>query len=371
VDICISTPGRLMDLAGGDPSRGLKPALTLQKVTYLVLDEADRMLDMGFEPDIRKITEQCKPSGKAEEGGGAPGPLGGTKRQTLFFTATWPKNVQRTARSLTSFDSLGVSIGQGADGDKLSANPMVKQTILMVSWRDKSQKFHEVLKKELGVGQTAVVFCAQKHVCDTLEGEIKQHKDYGFTPWCGVIHSGREQWYRDNTLKEFRDLTATAEKSGKRGVLVATDVAARGLDIPGVAMVFVFDFGKSKNSDGASVESYVHRIGRTGRAGRTGKAWAFFTSEDSGASELVEVLEGAGQEVPPALKALGDAEWYKNMERENKKNFFRNRGKGGSKGGSKGGKGGGKDGKSFGGRGGGKASGKSGKGKGGGRGFGS
>merc|ERR1719420_2386881 len=102
------------------------------------------MLDMGFEPDIRKIAEQCKPSGKPEEGGGATGPLAGSKRQTLFFTATWPKEVQRTARSLTSSDALNVSIGQGAGGDKLSANPMVKQTVLMVRPYEKSPKLHEI-----------------------------------------------------------------------------------------------------------------------------------------------------------------------------------------------------------------------------------
>merc|ERR1719420_1714522 len=120
------------------------------------------MLDMGFEPDIRKIAEQCKPSGKPEEGGGATGPLAGTKRQTLFFTATWPKAVQRTARSLTSHDALGVSIGQGATGDKLSANPMVKQTVLMISPHEKIEKMHAILKDELGPGQTCVIFAAMK-----------------------------------------------------------------------------------------------------------------------------------------------------------------------------------------------------------------
>merc|ERR1719272_850996 len=228
---------------------------------------------------------------------------------------------------------------------------MVKQTVLMTSYFEKPSKLHEVIKAELGPGQTCLVFAAQKNVCDTLEWEIQSNRDYGFTPWCRVIHSGREQWQREEALHEFR--TRTAGKGDERAILVATDVAARGLDIPGVAMVIVYDFGKSKNGDGTSVESYVHRVGRTGRAGKSGKAWAFFTSEDSGASELVEVLNGAGQEVPPALQTLGDAEWYKNMERENKKSWYKRGGKGGgkSKGSGKGGKGGGKGksgGKSFG-----------------------
>lgn len=368
-DIVIATPGRLLDLGVGATERGYTPAITLSNVSYLVLDEADRMLDMGFEPDIRKICDNCKPSGKAEEAFCASGPLAATKRQTLFFTATWPKAVQRTARSLTSNDAVQISIGQGEEGGQLSANPMVKQTVLMLSWHEKQAKLHEVIKAELGLGQTCLVFCGQKNVCDTIEQDIKRNHDYGFKPWCRVIHSGRDQWEREEALKQFRDVTAA--KGDQRAVLVATDVAARGLDIPGVAMVIVFDFGKSKHNDGTSVESYVHRIGRTGRAGTTGKAWAFFTDSDSGAPQLVEVLEGAGQVVPPALKALGDAEWYKNMERENRKNRYKKGGKGGGKGfgkGGKDGKGKGKDsGKSSGGRGCGKGGGKSFGGRGGGK----
>merc|ERR1711865_1083250 len=204
-----------------------------------------------------------------------------------------------------------------------------------MSWREKKEKMHHIIKDELGPGQTCVIFAAQKNVCDNLENEIWQKgSEYGFKPWCRVIHSGREQWVRDEALQQFRTLTAGT--GDQRAILVATDVAARGLDIPGVAMVVVYDFGKSKHGDGTSVESYVHRIGR---AGKSGKAWAFFTDEDSGASELVEVLEGSGQEIPPALQQLGDAEWYKNMERENKKSWYKT-GKGGkSKGGGKGGKG--------------------------------
>jgi len=367
-DIVIATPGRLLDLGVGATERGYTPAITLANVSYLVLDEADRMLDMGFEPDIRKICENCKPSGKPEEGFGASGPLAGTKRQTLFFTATWPKAVQRTARSLTSNDAVQISIGQGEGGGELSANPMVKQTVLMLSWHEKQAKLHEIIKAELGPGQTCLCFCAQKNVCDTIQMDIKRNQDYGFKPWCRVIHSGRDQWEREEALSQFR--AKTTGKGDERAILVATDVAARGLDIPGVAMVIVFDFGKSKHNDGTSVESYVHRIGRTGRAGKTGKAWAFFTDSDSGAPQLVEVLEGSGQVVPPALKALGDAEWYKNMERENKKSWYRKGGSGGGKGGGKGGKGGGKSkgsGKSSGGRGGGKGGGKSFGGRGGGK----
>ncbi|CAE8636167.1 unnamed protein product, partial [Polarella glacialis] len=105
-DVLIATPGRLLDLAGGDPSKNIKPSVQLVAVTYLVLDEADRMLDMGFEPDIRKIVNQCPSTGLPEEGGGATGLLAGSMRQTLFFTATWPKAVQETASAFTSKEAV-------------------------------------------------------------------------------------------------------------------------------------------------------------------------------------------------------------------------------------------------------------------------
>jgi len=215
---------------------------------------------------------------------------------------------------------------------------MVKQTVLLLQQSEKSNKLHKLLKAELGVGQTCLVFCAMKRTCDSLEWEIQgKCQYYGFKPWCRVIHSDKNQMDRDAALAQFREITA--EQGERRGILVATDVAARGLDIPGVAMVFLYDFGHATKDDG--VDSYVHRIGRTGRAGKSGKAWAFFTSEDSGASELVEVLEGSGQYVPPALKELGDAEWYKTSQKNRHSNKA---GKGRGKGfkGGKSGKGGGR-----------------------------
>lgn len=284
------------------------------------------MLDMGFEPDIRKIAEQCKASGQPEEGGCAPGECGGSKRQTLFFTATWPKDVQRTARSLTSHDALTISVGQGAGGVTLSANPMVQQTIFMVEEKEKLPKLHEVLKAELGQGQTCLIFMATKTGCDKLEREVQQH-DYGFGEhlWCRVIHADREQWERDESLQQFRDITA-GKLGQQRAVLVATDVAARGLDIPGVAMVVVHDFGSfGSRGSRTAVESYVHRIGRTGRAGKRGRAFAFFTTDDQGGSELVQLLEGARQEVPSRLRDLADSEWYREAELEGLQRWEKNR----------------------------------------------
>merc|ERR1719401_524133 len=258
------------------------------------------MLDMGFEPDIRKIVSQCPETGKPEMGGGAKGSLAGTMRQTLFFTATWPKAVQETAASLTASECVHVRIGQGADGDQLSANANVAQTVQVMEEREKSAKLRQILENELKAGETGLIFASQKAGCDTLTRELQRA---GLGIWCRTIHSGKDQWDRDDALAEFRALTAGKSANGKsKGVLVATDVASRGLDIPGVALVVVYDFGRALHSGAnGGVESYVHRIGRTGRAGKRGRAYTFFTSEDQGSCELVELLRGADQEVPPAL----------------------------------------------------------------------
>merc|ERR1712203_535119 len=108
-------------------------------------DEADQMLDMGFESDIRKIAEMCPKTGAPEEGGGATGAKAGSKRQTLFFTATWPKKVQMTAASLTSKSALQVRIGQGAGGDKLTANKNVTMEFCVCEWKEKGGKLKDIL----------------------------------------------------------------------------------------------------------------------------------------------------------------------------------------------------------------------------------
>eukprot|EP00930_Biecheleria_cincta_P022775 TRINITY_DN16573_c0_g1_i2.p1 TRINITY_DN16573_c0_g1~~TRINITY_DN16573_c0_g1_i2.p1 ORF type:complete len:558 (+),score=117.80 TRINITY_DN16573_c0_g1_i2:437-2110(+) len=326
-NLLIATPGRLLDLCAGQPSLGLPPVVEISSVNYLVLDEADRMLDMGFEEDIRKVIDMCLKTGEPAQGGGASGPEAGTMRQTLFFTATWPKEVQRTAASHTSAKAVQIRIGQGAGGDKLTANTKVKQTITVCNESEKLQLLQKCLADELKSGETVVVFAGMKSTCDHLESELKRSK---IGCWCKAIHSGKEQWERDGALQEFRDLTAG--KNGSKGIMIATDVAARGLDIPGVAMVVVYDFG-GKNG----VESYVHRIGRTGRAGKTGRAFTFFDRADAGAYPLVELLKRANMDVP---KELEDLAWYDWEKQQKKRHFGKGKGKGkGGKGkGKKGGK---------------------------------
>merc|ERR1711943_154856 len=168
---------------------------------------------------------------------------------------------------------------------------------------EKLSNLKDIIKNELHKGETGIVFASQKHICDELTRDLQRA---GLGIWCQTIHSGKDQWVRDEALAKFRDLTSK-NTSGERGILVATDVASRGLDIPGVALVVVYDFGRSLHSgQNGGVESYVHRIGRTGRAGKTGRAFTFYTEEDTGAAKFVELLDASNQPVPDQLRSMAE-----------------------------------------------------------------
>ena len=263
-DIVVATPGRINDFL--DPPPGFSAPVSASSATYVVLDEADRMLDMGFEPQIKKIIKLCPHA-----------------RQTLFYSATWPKAVQKIAANFTT-KPIQVSIGEGGTG-KLTANKLITQIVQVCS---EDEKFDNCMNAmgELEEKDTCIVFCGTKRRCDFLDRKLRQSGIHS----CGAIHGDKDQYEREKSLDNFR--------KGRGNVLVATDVAARGLDIPGVAMVLIYDFP-------GAVEDYVHRIGRTGRAGKTGIAHTLFTKEDSQqARELVQIMEGANQTVPPELQAL-------------------------------------------------------------------
>ena len=263
-DVVVATPGRLNDFL--DPPPGFTAPVSASKAAYVVLDEADRMLDMGFEPQIKKIFKLCP-----------------SARQTVMFTATWPKAVQKIADSFTT-KPVHIQIGSG--GDKLTANKSITQTVEVLEEEEKFDRCVAILKKELGKTDTCIMFAGTKRRCDFLDRRLKQS---GFHS-AGAIHGDKDQHEREMVLDNFR--------RGRGNILVATDVAARGLDIPGVAAVMVYDFP-------LQVEDYVHRIGRTGRAGKEGKAFTFFTKDNRGAAnELIEILQGAGQTVPLALQAM-------------------------------------------------------------------
>mmetsp|Transcript_123364 Transcript_123364/g.184490 ORF Transcript_123364/g.184490 Transcript_123364/m.184490 type:complete len:575 (+) Transcript_123364:118-1842(+) len=276
VECVIATPGRLNDLLE------MRKA-DLSGIKYLVLDEADRMLDMGFEPQIRSIIEKCP-----------------RERQTQLFSATWPKEIQRLAHDFLK-DPVQINVGEV---DVLVANKDIKQTIVMCSDSDKLDKLTDILKdlvqsaadkaepaQVAGGGkqhEKIIVFVAKKISCHDLANRLW---DDGFA--VDSLHGDRAQWERTKVMNAF--------KQGTLRVLIATDVAARGLDVKDVGVVVNFDMPAGVNA----VEDYVHRIGRTGRAGAKGKAYTFFTPGDRKcATQLVEVLTKAEQEIPPELQGM-------------------------------------------------------------------
>uniref|UniRef100_A0A3P8P1K1 RNA helicase n=1 Tax=Astatotilapia calliptera TaxID=8154 RepID=A0A3P8P1K1_ASTCA len=257
-NVLCGTPGRLLDMIG----RG-KVGLT--KVRYLVLDEADRMLDMGFEPDMRRLV-------------GSPGMPSKENRQTLMFSATFPEDIQRLAADFLKTDYLFLAVGivGGACSD-------VEQTFVQVTKFAKRDQLLDLLKST-GSART-MVFVETKRQADFIAVILCQEK-FPTTS----IHGDREQWQREQALGDFR--------SGKCPVLVATSVGARGLDIPDVQLVVNFDLPNN-------IDEYVHRIGRTGRCGNTGRAVSFYDPEANSelAQSLVTILSKAQQEVPSWLEA--------------------------------------------------------------------
>eukprot|EP00300_Choanocystis_sp_HF-7_P041739 c8525_g1_i1.p1 GENE.c8525_g1_i1~~c8525_g1_i1.p1 ORF type:complete len:494 (-),score=104.38 c8525_g1_i1:484-1965(-) len=256
--IVIATPGRLLDLVE-------EGHCDLSNVTYFVLDEADRMLDMGFERDVRRILA-----------------LVPTKRQTCMFSATWPQEVQALA---SEFLTQPIRFVVGAM--QLSAAHTVTQRVEVVEPREKEQRLAALISQYHSSKQNRVlVFCLYKKEAARIE-EFLRRKGWNVA----AIHGDMTQVDRNKAFNAFR--------AGTVPLLVATDVAARGLDIPDVEYVINVTFP-------LTIEDYVHRIGRTGRAGKSGVAHTFFTAEDkthSGA--LVNVLREAGQQVPESLLKFG------------------------------------------------------------------
>ncbi|GFR08815.1 probable ATP-dependent RNA helicase DDX5 [Trichonephila clavata] len=255
--ICVATPGRLIDFV----SAGL---VNLQQCTYLVLDEADRMLDMGFEPQIRQIVDQIRPD-----------------RQTLMWSATWPREIRKLAEEFLT-DYVQVTVG----ADQLVANPNIEQNIYIVEEFEKEEKLLSLLKDLIAnKGSKILVFAQTKRRVDYLGMQLN---DLNLPVMC--IHGDVSQTKRDFVLHNFR--------TKKSCVLIATDVAARGLDISDIQHVVNYDLP-------TNIEDYIHRIGRTARGTSTGQAHSFFSEENVGlAKDLISVLEQANQSVDPQLYSI-------------------------------------------------------------------
>ncbi|NXD66082.1 DDX42 helicase, partial [Eolophus roseicapillus] len=254
-EIVVCTPGRLIDHVK-------KKATNLQRVTYLVFDEADRMFDMGFEYQVRSIANHVRPD-----------------RQTLLFSATFRKKIEKLARDIL-IDPIRV-----VQGDIGEANEDVTQIVEI--FPSGPSKWNWLTRRlvEFTSSGSVLLFVTKKANAEELANNLKQ-EDHNL----GLLHGDMDQSERNKVISEFK----------KKGIpiLVATDVAARGLDIPSIKTVINYDVARD-------IDTHTHRIGRTGRAGEKGVAYTLLTPKDSNfAGDLVRNLEGANQHVSKELLDL-------------------------------------------------------------------
>uniref|UniRef100_A0A8C5AQE5 RNA helicase n=1 Tax=Gadus morhua TaxID=8049 RepID=A0A8C5AQE5_GADMO len=254
-EIVVCTPGRLIDHVK-------KKATSLQRVSYLVFDEADRMFDMGFEYQVRSVASHVRPD-----------------RQTLLFSATFRKKIERLARDILT-DPIRV-----VQGDIGEANEDVTQVVEMLLGG--AEKWNWLTRRlvEFTSSGSVLIFVTKKANCDELAANLIQE---GHS--LGLLHGDMDQSERNKVIADF--------KKQNLPVLVATDVAARGLDIPSIRTVVNYDVARD-------IDTHTHRIGRTGRAGEKGVAYTLLTNKDTSfAGDLVRNLEGANQSVSKELMDL-------------------------------------------------------------------
>ena len=262
VDIVIGTPGRMIEFID-------RKVLYLNLIEYLVIDESDRMLDMGFKPQLENIINDNKQMKQKE------------KRINLMFSATIPEEVEEISYEFMKENCYLISTNKNRGNKKeYNANENVEQLIYYVKEEEKIAKLHEILQTTEG---NVLVFLEKKKSVDKLENFLLS-RNYNAIG----IHGDKIQSERQKAIKKF--------SSGEIPILVATDVASRGLDFPNVSYVFNFDMPKN-------IEDYIHRIGRTGRVGNKGKAISFYNENNKQIGQaLVNELKKSGQKIPEFLE---------------------------------------------------------------------
>mmetsp|Transcript_21511 Transcript_21511/g.36781 ORF Transcript_21511/g.36781 Transcript_21511/m.36781 type:complete len:472 (+) Transcript_21511:37-1452(+) len=260
VDIVVGTPGRTIDHIE-------KGNLVLDQIDFMILDEADEMLNFGFADSIESVLQSI-PHGRTY--------------QTLWFSATMPDWVKNTAPKYFQNSSVTVDF---VGNDRIQTAQTVEHLAISCSRAVRQQTLSDVVKVYSGIKGRTLIFANTKNECNEIALNSSISND------CQVLHGDIHQAQREVTLNSFRD--------GKFFVLVATDVAARGLDIPNVEYVINYTFP-------LTIEDYIHRIGRTGRAKKSGIAHTLFTILEKGkAGDLCRILKEAGQKVPPELEKFG------------------------------------------------------------------
>lgn len=270
-EIIVCTPGRMIDMLAANSGK----VTNLKRITFLVLDEADRMFDMGFEPQVMRVMENCRPD-----------------RQTVMFSATFPRQMEGLARRILQ-KPIEVQVG----GRSVVAKE-IDQHVSVLEEEAKFLKLLEILGNYVDLGQVIVFVDKQEHA----DGLLKDLMNASYTS-CSSLHGGIDQYDRDSTITRF--------KQGKIKILVATSVAARGLDVKDVILVVNYDCPNH-------YEDYVHRVGRTGRAGNKGTSWTLITPEqDWYSGEIIKALELSESLVIQDLRDLF-TKYKERMEAEGK-----------------------------------------------------
>ncbi|KPI87875.1 putative mitochondrial DEAD box protein [Leptomonas seymouri] len=269
-DVLVACPGRLKDfLDAGDVS--------IKNLSFLVFDEADRLLDMGFQVQLDEILSYVDSS---------------SHPQTMMWSATWPHSVQALARNYLSGDRILIRAGTAGTG--LQVNEHIKQSLFFCNgFNDRIEKLGELVENGTIDDNTdkLIIFVERQSDTESMAQAFSQRIGID-SRYIGVLHGGLSQRFRDKVMSQF--------KNNYIRLLVATDVASRGLDIPDVTCVVNFQAPKN-------IDSYCHRIGRTGRAGRSGKAYTFIGDQDGIiAADLIDYLTRCNTEVPQELTRLAE-----------------------------------------------------------------